>query len=70
MKVRELDVWYYGLDEWSLGRVAWADVPSEMREQLQVGDRLVITNQSGDAYVADIVDLEPCRSYGIYLEVV
>ncbi len=68
MAVRELDVWYYGLDEWSLGRVAWDDVPSAMREQLQVGDRLEITNQSGETHTADIVGLEPCRSYGGYLE--
>ncbi len=68
MTVRELDVWYYGLDE-AMGRVAWDDVPSGMREQLEVGDRLVITNQSGETYTADIVDLEPCRVNGVYLEV-
>ncbi len=78
MTVRELDVWYYGNGGSSIPEapressattwLAWEDVPSEMREKLQVGDRLVITNQDGETHTADIVDLEPCRIVGIYLE--
>ncbi|MCP3937775.1 MAG: hypothetical protein GY708_20680 [Actinomycetia bacterium] len=69
MKVRELDVWYYGLEDGeAYDQISWDDVPSAMREQLCVGDRLVITNQDGDVWLADISDLEPCRVNGVYLE--
>lgn len=70
-KPLEVNVWYWRLDEGQdadYGHVHWDDIPSNKRKTLKIGDRLLIKNQNDQKYMVQVVELEPCKVNGIYVE--
>lgn len=71
MTAYSIDVWYFTyalFDEDNESSISWDDIPSKMREKLNVGDVLKITNEDDESYPVAIYDLEPCKVYGVHIE--
>lgn len=63
-------VWQVYVWHWKAGddAIAWDDVGSTFRQQLNVGDVIQVANQDDDLFLVRIFDLEPCNVKGVYVE--